>query len=943
MRSPGNRVLFAPLAGLLLLPWVATAQPSPRNAGATDTSTVTGGLREAAKLVDGAEYEAAEKALADIRGAEQVDAQLLLARAHFERGRWDEAEKVLAPITQPAAKKAAATVLRARILAARGQVAQAIKLLEPLRSDASPQGRRARVLLGELLIDSGKRGDADAPLHDVIGDYGSLADGDAEGLLMVGRAAYLLRSPKDANQALTEAERSDKGNVETLLVRARLFLEKFDPGHAEEVTRDALKRAPRNAEALLVMARIKLDQSMDFDAAEAFVAQALGVNPKLTGAYAVRAGIALRDMEIGVAEKMLQTGLAINPNDLELLSLKAAARFLADDHAGFLAAKKEVFARNPEYSTFYTHIAPFGEWEHRYDDIVSWMKDATKIDGDDSLAWAELGLNAMRAGNETDGLTALQRAWSKDHFNVRVYNTLNLYEKTLPVDYETLNVGALKVRMPKSEKPLLERYMPSLLGNAWASMKARYGFVPEGPVQVELYESREHFSVRTSGLPNIGIQGVCFGRVVASMSPRGEVFNWGNVLWHELGHVFAIQLSKSHVPRWFTEGLSEYETIAKRPEWSRELDPQLYRAIVRKTLPSAVDMNRAFTHASDGLDVTVAYYAASQMLMYTVESFGMPKVTAALKYWGEGLRTADVIQKAFGVSAADYDARFRSWFLNRAKRYQTQFLPIDKPRSEPLLRAELSKTPGDASLHAELALSLLHEHKEKEAEASLNEALRLNPKDAQAMYISVKRAAAKKDMDGVERGLAAMRLAGHDGYSLRMAMADLYEVKKDVGGFRHSLEAAARLDPSQPAPLQGLFDLANTEKRDDDALDILRKLAPLEQHDPRVWRALLKRLLQKSAWEELRQTCDAAMFVDISSAETHLTCAKAQSALHLNAAAIFEAESALLANPKRDEAVSAHELLAKELRIAKRDGDASKHEADAARIKAGPAPEPQAP
>ena len=31
-------------------------------------------------------------------------------------------------------------------------------------------------------------------------------------------------------------------------------------------------------------------------------------------------------------------------------------------------------------------------------------------------------------------------------------------------------------------------------------------------------------------------------------------------LWHELGHVFPIQMSKNHVPRWFTEGLTEYET-----------------------------------------------------------------------------------------------------------------------------------------------------------------------------------------------------------------------------------------------------------------------------------------------------------------------------------------------------------------------------------------------
>jgi hypothetical protein len=102
-----------------------------------------------------------------------------------------------------------------------------------------------------------------------------------------------------------------------------------------------------------------------------------------------------------------------------------------------------------------------------------------------------------------------------------------------------------------------------MLGEAWGAMKVHYMFAPTTPVQVELYANREQFSVRTSGLPNIGIEGVCFGHVVAAMSPKSEPFNWGNVLWHELGHVFAIQLSKNHVPRWFTEGLSEYETMIR--------------------------------------------------------------------------------------------------------------------------------------------------------------------------------------------------------------------------------------------------------------------------------------------------------------------------------------------------------------------------------------------
>jgi hypothetical protein len=48
------------------------------------------------------------------------------------------------------------------------------------------------------------------------------------------------------------------------------------------------------------------------------------------------------------------------------------------------------------------------------------------------------------------------------------------------------------------------------------------------------------------------------------------------VLTHELAHVFAIQLSRSRVPRWFTEGLSEVETARLRPEWTRHDDAALY-------------------------------------------------------------------------------------------------------------------------------------------------------------------------------------------------------------------------------------------------------------------------------------------------------------------------------------------------------------------------------
>jgi len=511
-----------------------------------------------------------------------------------------------------------------------------------------------------------------------------------------------------------------------------------------------------------------------------------------------------------------------------------------------------------------------------------------------------------------------------------VFNTLNLYEQTIPSSYDNGQIGIFKIRYSKEEKPVLERYVPRLLGEAWGSMKARYGFVPQNPVGVELYATREQFSVRTSGLPNIGIQGVCFGRVVAAMSPRSEPFNWGTVVWHELGHVFAIQLSKNHVPRWFTEGLSEYETIARRPEWKRELDPELYLAIQRGTLPGAVDMNRAFTHAEDAEDVTVAYYAASQMLVFTVEQYGMASVVRALKLWGEGIRTADVIQRAFGVSAPNYDKTFREWAMGRMARYKSQFLFDDHPKSLEDAKTALGKAPQDASAHVELALAYVHARKSDEAKQELEGALKIDKNNKKAHFLLAK--LAKKEPDVALPHLQAIQRAGGDGYHVQMAIADIAEAKKDKGAYRNALESAFHYDPSQSEPLKGLFDMAHDEKRTSDELELLRQIAPLEQHDRKIWRMLLERLVAAKRWDEARAVGESAIFVDVEHPLTHIAYARALSNLGDRNKAIFELESALACAPPPKEKATAQALLAAEMVALKNIPEARKHLAEAQRL-----------
>src|SRR5690606_10881512 len=384
--------------------------------------------------------------------------------------------------------------------------------------------------------------------------------------------------------------------------------------------------------------------------AERLARRALAVNPKLAEAYFVLGGIALRDMELEVSHERIDKGLGHNPGDLSLLSLNATAYFLGDEQQSFERAKRVVLEKNPEYSRLYQIIGEYADWEHRYLEIVEMMREAVRIDPEDAKALAQLGLNLIRSGDDDAGVAALQQAFDMDPFNVRVFNTLNLYEKEIPKNYVTVDHGKFRVRYHKDEKAVLERYVPALLEQAWAKMVEAYGFEPKTPIGVELYAERQNFAVRTSGLPQTAIQGVCFGNTLALMSPMKESFNVGMTLWHELAHVFHIQLSRSRVPRWFTEGLAEYETIVQRSEWAREQDPDFYEALRSQRLPELGAMSRAFTRAEEMQDVATAYYASSQIVAMLAEQYGRPKLAKMLALWGAGKETSEVLAEALGAT-----------------------------------------------------------------------------------------------------------------------------------------------------------------------------------------------------------------------------------------------------------------------------------------------------
>jgi tetratricopeptide (TPR) repeat protein len=300
---------------------------------------------------------------------------------------------------------------------------------------------------------------------------GILGSHDGESLAYVAMAAAMLDSPHDANDAFRESVCASPDRVETYLEWAALFLSKHDAGHAEECLRDALRRSPEHPIAHAMMARIRLEHSWDFAAASED--RAVAVAPNLVMAHVTRAAMALRDLDLASADAHLDAAFAIDPHDLEALSMRAAARLLAEDPRGFREAVRRVLDLHPRDSTLFGIVAEYAEWEHRYPEIVELAREALQIDPDDARAYATLGRTLLRMGREEEGLAALHEACRRDRFDVRVDNTLNFWDEVVRRHYETFEARPFVFRLHREERPLLEGALTNTLRAAGEDMRRR--------------------------------------------------------------------------------------------------------------------------------------------------------------------------------------------------------------------------------------------------------------------------------------------------------------------------------------------------------------------------------------------------------------------------------------------------------------------------------------
>jgi tetratricopeptide (TPR) repeat protein len=835
-------------------------------------------LPQAEALLRRGQYAEAERVLLKLARTGQPAALLAQGRLLLETGRY--------ALAQQAARKAAkgktripALTLVAEVLREQGQAHEAIKILKPLLKQKG-NTYRARAYLGLLYRETGQLGLAKEQFDRFYDEYGNgqIDKTSAEQLIYVALACRYTDNFRDASDTFRDATKADPTFIEAFVQWAEISLEKYEAGYAERHYQSALKINPNHVGALIGLALVKLEQSNDVQGAELLLKQALAINPHSIDARVVQAKILVDNEQNGEAEALLHQALKHNPRHLEALTVLAASHYLRDDLATYTKLKARVLRINPKHTQFFRSIVALGVRHHRYQEVIKLSEEALRIDADDWYSLADIGLNYLRLGEDQKGLTYLRKAWQGDQYNVRNYNVLNLYDDVISKEYTFVDSKHFRLRVHRTDKALLARILIPEAERAYTHYVKKYGFVPKGPIVIELFRDSTHFGVRTVGLPGLSVLGVCFGRVITTTTPVGGRFNWGQVLWHELNHIFTIQLARSRVPRWLTEGLADMEPALVRKEWAREHDFEIYQAIRAGRLHGLSSMNSAFTRARSIHDMVVAYYQGSLMAAYLVKGWGIKAMVAALHAYGRGQRTETILPKLTGLPLSALDLKFRESERQRLVHYQHNW-SIDRREFEDLKAIALAAQarPGDSELMARHAVALLLHGGAGAAKVQADAALAKDPKNRLALFV-LARVNLPRNPDRAKQFLDRLLATGVDGYDLRMDLGRIALASKKLGEVEQHLRRAKQLDPERWEPYHVLAGAYRQAKRDDDAIRELKGFVAIQQQAFPPAAQLVELLAQKKDFIGVRHYGQMAYYIQPARPSLHLRLAEAYAA-----------------------------------------------------------------
>ncbi len=518
-------------------------------------------------------------------------------------------------------------------------------------------GGDAALELGLLDLRHGQR-DAARPLLEPLTNSRSLVSPDDYFLL--ARAARAIGQFQLANDAYNRIDQVNRADIHT--ARGDLFLQFHQYGDAATEYQRALQADDR-----WIPAHLGLAQAIDQDApdrAEAEMATARKLAPTDPDVWLLSAERAVENQDFGLATEALDRVAKTRPGTAREAALRGAVAYGERRPADVEPAVARVREIDPTSALGDRLASEAAARAYRFADAAAYARSAVAIDPDDAEAQADLGLDLLRTGDEQEARAALERSWAHDKSNVVTKNLLSMLDQL--DTFDVVPDGDLIFKFAKDETAVLKPYALPLGELAYKTFREHYGFTPKGPILIEVFPRHDDFAVRTVGLMGLtGALGACFGRVVTMDSPNARPpgdFSWQATEWHELAHVFTLQLSDFRVPRWLTEGMSAYEEHLRNPAWGRELTLEFARNLEEKKTFGVTGLPAAFKRPED---LALGYFEASLVVEHLVDKGGFPGLQRMLRAYATGATDDQAFMQAVGENVDQANASFAAFVEQR--------------------------------------------------------------------------------------------------------------------------------------------------------------------------------------------------------------------------------------------------------------------------------------
>jgi|Deesub1362A_J573_1020465.scaffolds.fasta_scaffold00215_31 hypothetical protein len=198
----------------------------------------------------------------------------------------------------------------------------------------------------------------------------------------------------------------------------------------------------------------------------------------------------------------------------------------------------------------------------------------------------------------------------------------------------------------------------------YPALAENFGFEIPGPIPVLLYTDREGLN-RSFGWPadanTVGVYWAGSIRVLSPdvwIDPEEEEQDYYQAfvdlgpMAHEIVHLFVDYLTRGNCPRWFNEGVAQYQEYLLTGFHFGEA----------RFFP----LENAYTFAEladfDSLeDQNLAYHQSFSIMTFLVESYGWPAVIRVLDAFGRGASLEEALEQVLDLDLNTLDGEWKRW------------------------------------------------------------------------------------------------------------------------------------------------------------------------------------------------------------------------------------------------------------------------------------------